>query len=249
MKTQSNNKIKRIETVSVLVVIIASMLAVGVIDPTKNAYAVACTGTYGTHCYATHIFDPYFSVNGIQSTEKVLYTTGTNGWVENSNWVMLYDGNFLEVGWHQNTVSGGGNPYFLWAKNGITQTTWGSPSDNTYYTFTAEDLALDNVWKMSAGGQEYTGTMTTPYSNEIQVGYEFTYTSEINLRTNDYANMEYGTPTTGWVLWNSGDGTHGRYLQPGAGYFVHGCGTTWDTDPVSFYHSQHGQGTEPSSCT
>jgi hypothetical protein len=234
---------KVLKAASLSVVILASAFMGLTIGSPKNAYAVSCTLTYGTHCYAVHIFNPNFSVEGVRSTEKVLYTTGSAGWVENSNWVILYNSHFLEVGWHQNTVSGGGNPYFLWAADGVTQKTWGTPSDNTYYTFTAESLAENSVWNMSAGGQTYSSTLSTSFSNQLEVGYEFTYTSEINLRTNDYNPIQYGQQQLGWVDWNSADGTHSKYLQPGTGYFVQYCGT----GNQQYYHSQHGQGT-PTSC-
>lgn len=213
-----------------------------------SAYAVLCSAP-NYRCYATHQYNPYFSVNGLETVNKVLYTTGTAGWIASQNWVFLVDGNFIEMGW-QDDVTNTAKPFLNYGQNGGAIQTWNCnttpqfcPADNSSITTRIDDMDKNKVWTFTAAGITATRTMATEWTNEIETGYELTHNTEINVRKNDYNSLKYGRDILGWILWNSSDGTHAKTVT--GGFFVKYCGGATE----QFYHSQHGKGTQPPSCT
>lgn len=202
-------------------------------------------------CYAVHNFypsGPLYS-NGLKSTNIVIDRTVDNQFVLSSTWAKLTNGNFFEVAWKDNQYSTS-HPYFTCAANGATITTWGTPGNNTSWTFRVHDQDKNQIWSMEvdASGTPASciGNGAGILSNNLKTGYETPYDNN-NISKNDYSNLQFVRDNI-WYLWQSFYGTHGKVADPPTIFYVHGCGTTWTNDP-SYWHSQHGKGTEPSSCT
>ena len=246
-KNTDTNKIIHNKTLSIIIAASAIMVMLTIGSQTGTAFATFDCTTDPNHCYAVHIYNVFFDVNGVQSTNKVLYMTGTAGTVTGATWAFLVDGNFLETDWQEQVVSGA-NHYFVWGLNGNPQHTWGAPSDNTYYTFTVEDLNKDKVWNMAAGGQSFPKTMATSLTHKLETGYELDPTiAGLTLREDDFKDMKYVYLAT-WHYWDSTDGTHTQFLNPNSSppvLHVKYCGT----GDEQYHHSQHGPGAAPPSCT
>ena len=206
-----------------------------------GAYAVSCNATYGENCYAVDEYYPYSSVNGVKSTMYSYNLKPPSGWFNDPVWAVLITGEQLEVGTH-------GDPYgmsYYWGYNAAIINRFGSPVDGSSHTFQTDNLAQNNVWNIKVDGTTYyTKTTGTPWTNNIETGYEFTYT-DITLKRNDHSSKSYGRPDTGWVLWNKADASsHYSALVPSTGYYVKYCGT----GDQQYYHIQHGQNSFPPTC-
>jgi hypothetical protein len=250
LKQSQNRQFKRsnknqIASVITFALIAASMIA---INGSQNAYAAnKCIGQTNNHCYAQHNFSQKFTgaYNGMQSTEKVLSTTIASGsWIQNSNWAIHPDGvHFVEFGWHQNNNA---SPYFMCGIDGGTRQFGSAPSDNTYYVFKGEDLNLDSIWHIDISGNTCNLASASTSAFMLQVGYELTNSDAQTLRKNDYTGLQFARAPNTWAFWNSADGGNGWTLKPNDGtYFVKLCGGTAE----QYWHSQHGQGTAPATCS
>lgn len=230
-----------------LSIAVASIVILTLGSYMPNVFAFTCTISYPDKCYAVHLYNPYFDVNGVKSTNKVLYMTGTAGTITGATWAILTDGTILESDW-QEGVTSGANHYFVWGLNGSPQHTWGSPSDNTYYTFTVEDMNKDKVWNLSAGGiTGGTYTAATSLTHKLKSGYEIEPSTVVTLREDDFKDMSYVYLST-WTLWNSASGVNNQFLNPNPFtpvLHVKYCGT----GDENYYHSQHGPGSAPANCT
>jgi hypothetical protein len=208
-----------------------------------------CT-TSPDHCYAVHRYTPFSAVNGVKSTNKVLYMTGTTGTITGATWAILNDGTVLETDW-QEQVSGDKKHYFVWGLNTNPQPpTWGTPSDNTYYTFRVEDTNQDKIWHMSVDGVSGGGTYTavTTLAHILESGYEIDpTTSNLTLLEDDFKNLSYVYNGT-WNLWDSAHGAHDTPINPiplKPLLHVKYCGV----GDENYYHSQHGPGSAPANCS
>lgn len=177
---------------------VIAILTVSLIEPILSANAALCPAGNNFRCHEVHRYKPFFSVNGLETTNIVRYTTGSAGWIASSNWVHLVDGNFIEMGW-QDGVIDGKKPFLFYGKNGGHTETFNCgtnpvfcPADNSSITTTIDDLNTDKTWTFNAAGITRTLTMATSWTNKIETGYEHTHDGEINVRMNDYSNLKYG---------------------------------------------------------
>lgn len=227
-----------------------AVLAVSLMEQILPAYAALCPSGNNFRCHEVHRYLPFFSVNGLQTTNFVRYTTGTAGWIASSNWVHLVDGNFIEMLW-QDSVTDTAKPHLAYGKNGGVTQSWNCttspsfcPNDNSSITTTIDDLNTDLTWTFNAAGITATLTMATSWTNKIETGYEHTHDGEINVRMNDYNNLKYGRGdlTPQWNPWNSFDGNHEKVVTLPLSYYVKFCADS------PFTHSQHGKNTDPATC-
>lgn len=197
-------------------------------------------------CYAVHNFIPNSPYsNGVKSTNIVIDRTIDNQFVVSSTWSKLTNGNFYEVAWKDNQYSSA-HPFFICAENGSPLTTgWGTPSNNTTWTFRVHDQDKNQIWNMEVDGSgtpsvcQGNGAITL--ANSLKTGYETTYDTN-KISTNDYNNISFVRDSF-WYLWQSTYGSH-TPSEVGPGFFVKFCGS----GDANYYHSKHGKGTPPGSC-
>lgn len=208
--------------VAIYALLVAAILSFGfVVTGSRNAYAVNCNTNYGQNCYAVDVYEPFSSVNGIGATYKVKYTSVPSGWINQPVWLMLVDGTFIEVGWIQPGATTN-NPQYYWGSNGGITNKWGTPADESSHTFRIDDLNQDKSFKVIVDGvTKYTKTMATSWSNDLETGYEYTYT-ETTVESNHENPKQMGrTALGGWVNWDAANAyQHYKGLVPTTGNFV-----------------------------
>jgi hypothetical protein len=89
-----------------LSIAVASIIMMTLVSYTGNAFATFTCTTSPDHCYAVHLYTPFFDVNGVKSTNKVLYMTGTAGTITSATWAILNDGTILEADWQEGVTTG-----------------------------------------------------------------------------------------------------------------------------------------------
>jgi hypothetical protein len=238
----NHKKISRILAASFLLFSTAVLLSSSTV---QYAAAAQCPLQGGVpKCYATHNFypsSPLYS-NGLKSTYKVYDNVINNQYVVSSTWAILTNGKIMEVAWRDGQGSSA-HPYFVCAVDGWTQSTWGSPSHGSTWTFRSHDQNKDNIWTMAVdGSSSCSANGSTTTSNSLKTGYETSYDTN-TITKNDYSNLQFVRDNI-WYLWQSSYGVHGKTEQ-GTGFYVKYCGSGAE----NYYHSQHGKGTPPTSCT
>lgn len=218
--------------------IVATVISAFVIVPVTSAYAVKG--------YATHDLSdtgPTPNIYGIKSKYKVIDTTIASGKALHApTWATLGTGIYREVGWGD---AGSQAIHSYYAINGQKQ----SPvnyniSNNVEYTFEVSNINQDFTWDLVAPGilKQYTAT---PYDKAtiVQTGYESSDTT-VTMPQNHFRDQRVYSNNS-WHFWTNSDGFIGGGGQPGGTYYVIGCGSATE----QLYHTQHGTGSAPSSCS
>lgn len=232
-----------------IVVVMLLVVSVGNLTTINTADAALCPWDSIRQiyrCYAVHNYIPNIPyTNGVKSTYIVIDRTIDNQFVLSSTWALLSNGMFYEVAWKDNQYSFA-HPFFTCAENGALLTSgWGTPGNNTIWTFRVHDQDKNQIWNMEVDGSGTPsvcqGNGGTTIAISLKTGYETTYDTN-NISTNNYKYIFFVRDNF-WYLWQSTYGSHSSSVI-GPGFFVKYCGS----GDANYYHSNHGKGTPPGSC-
>jgi hypothetical protein len=176
---------------------------------------------------------------GIKSSYTAYSTPPSHGVIVAATWATLRPGSYRESGW---TVSSSESLRSYYAIDGIRQSpTNPNITSGTQYNFEVSNTNQDFAWDMVAPGilQQTTGPSAS--TSTIDTGYEMTF-GDVTLQKDHFTN-KYVYVNNAWNKWSSSYGNIGGAVS--SGYYRIGCGT--GSEPS--WHTQHGTGSAPASCS